>query len=421
MTSINGEAPFLDMSAETGQANNNGQGSMEYRGLYDPVDAAQDSRAVNRFSKFMLAKMAQAGACGRSGWYDKKRCTREYLSDLLRRAVAKGDPVDIANYAMMLHDRGETVAPVGGEFDPGFLDPIDQIEIIYTNYKGETAKRTITPLNLWRGATEWHPEPQWLVTAYDHDKKALRDFALKDFGYSLPSAARVLPLEEAFKAGAEWADECGSGDSPYLEGEAREYATRALSSPDHADANTLETYYARQIEWSKNTFGPALRTKGIIDHIKKELKEIEADPRDLSEWIDVVILAMDGFWRHGGFVADLLPRLLAKQKKNMARTWADWRTMSEDQAIEHDRSQDADRADTVKVVYSGPESALVSKPTTFPNGLEVITYPVASFLHEPGKLDAPVAALSGRLHRSHAKAIAAAITGTAPKITIEGE
>ncbi len=137
MTSINGEAPFLDMSAETGPANNHGKRSMEYRSLYDPVEAAQDSRAVNRFSKFMLAKMAQAGVNGRSGWYDKERCTREYLSDMLRRAVAKGDPVDIANFAMMLHDRGETVAPICGEFDPDFLDPADQIEIIYTNYKGK--------------------------------------------------------------------------------------------------------------------------------------------------------------------------------------------------------------------------------------------------------------------------------------------
>lgn len=118
-----------------------------------------------------------------------------------------------------------------------------------------------------------------------------------------------------------------------------DYEARILSALE--PSYTIETYYARQIEWSKNTFGPALRTKGIIDHIKKELKEIEAEPHDLSEWIDVVILAMDGFWRHGGTVDDLMPRLLAKQQKNLARTWPDWRTMSEDAAIEHDRTKDA--------------------------------------------------------------------------------
>lgn len=100
---------------------------------------------------------------------------------------------------------------------------------------------------------------------------------------------------------------------------------------------TIEAYYLRQIEWSRETFGSAPRTKGIIDHITKELREIEDLPNDLSEWIDVVILAMDGFWRHGGRARDFMPALLAKQKKNMARTWPDWRTMSEDAAIEHDR------------------------------------------------------------------------------------
>lgn len=104
---------------------------------------------------------------------------------------------------------------------------------------------------------------------------------------------------------------------------------------------TLETYFARQIEWSRETFGPALRTRGVLDHITKELREINADPHDLSEWVDVIILAMDGFWRHGGKASDLFGALLAKQHKNMARTWPDWRTMSEDSAIEHDRSKDA--------------------------------------------------------------------------------
>lgn len=112
----------------------------------------------------------------------------------------------------------------------------------------------------------------------------------------------------------------------------------APSAPDGLE--TIQTYYERQIEWSRETFGPALRTKGVLDHIRKELAEIELEPHDLSEWVDVVILAMDGFWRHGGNAADLLPALLAKQKKNMARTWPDWRTMSEDRAIEHDRSKD---------------------------------------------------------------------------------
>lgn len=103
---------------------------------------------------------------------------------------------------------------------------------------------------------------------------------------------------------------------------------------------SLGQYIRRQWAWSKETFGPGQRTKGVIDHIKKELKEIEKEPDDLEEWTDVIILAMDGFWRHGG-TPELLTEILdQKQRKNFAREWPDWRTMSEDKAIEHDRSNE---------------------------------------------------------------------------------
>ncbi len=97
-------------------------------------------------------------------------------------------------------------------------------------------------------------------------------------------------------------------------------------------------YFQRQVTWSLETFGPAPRTKGILDHIRKELTEIEAAPYDLMEWVDVAILAMDGFHRHGGNPAMFLTLLERKQVKNIARNWPDWRTKSEDAAIEHDRS-----------------------------------------------------------------------------------
>ncbi len=97
------------------------------------------------------------------------------------------------------------------------------------------------------------------------------------------------------------------------------------------------TYYRDQIEWSRATFGPGLRSAGILNHILKEVKEIEADPFDLFEWVDIVILAMDGFWRHGGTPELFMNYLLDKQRINKGRDWPDWQTMSEDQAIEHKR------------------------------------------------------------------------------------
>ncbi|MER9875619.1 hypothetical protein [Mesorhizobium sp. M0195] len=65
------------------------------------------------------------------------------------------------------------------------------LKLAYTNWRGETSIRTITPDKVYYGTTEWHPEPQWLLTAYDHDKLAVRDFALKGFGLS-PDREREL-------------------------------------------------------------------------------------------------------------------------------------------------------------------------------------------------------------------------------------
>lgn len=64
-----------------------------------------DERAVDRFATAMKAKMAVSSAKGRSGWNDEAQCTMETLARMLLDHVRKGDPVDIANFAMMLHQR----------------------------------------------------------------------------------------------------------------------------------------------------------------------------------------------------------------------------------------------------------------------------------------------------------------------------
>lgn len=87
-------------------------------------------------------------------------------------------------------------------------------------------------------------------------------------------------------------------------------------------SRALNWYLRDQIEWSRATFGTDQRTVGICNHIRSELHEIEADPADVKEWIDVLILAMDGYWRAGGNPHDLFSLLLEKQRVNFARQWA---------------------------------------------------------------------------------------------------
>lgn len=56
------------------------------------------------------------------------------------------------------------------------------IYIVYRNWKNDLTLRKITPYenSFFWGSTEYHPEEQWLLKAYDEDKKADRIFAVKD-------------------------------------------------------------------------------------------------------------------------------------------------------------------------------------------------------------------------------------------------
>jgi hypothetical protein len=69
-----------------------------------------DDIAVDRFAEAMKKKLAKKRTQGYGGWNDPSECTTEFLSDLLVDHVRKGDPVDVGNFAMMIHQRGATIA-----------------------------------------------------------------------------------------------------------------------------------------------------------------------------------------------------------------------------------------------------------------------------------------------------------------------
>jgi hypothetical protein len=110
----------------------------------------------------------------------------------------------------------------------------------------------------------------------------------------------------------------------------------------------LKQHLLRQMAFSHATYGPGQRTGGVIDHIRKELVEIEESNGDPNEWVDVVILALDGLTRAVIFAdgkrsdpedaaAFVCRRIVAKQARNEARDWPDWRTAEPGKAIEHVR------------------------------------------------------------------------------------
>jgi predicted DNA-binding transcriptional regulator YafY len=50
----------------------------------------------------------------------------------------------------------------------------------YRNWQNTTAVRRVKPIKIFYGKTEFHKEKQWFLKAFDLDKKAERDFAMKD-------------------------------------------------------------------------------------------------------------------------------------------------------------------------------------------------------------------------------------------------
>jgi len=77
---------------------------------YEPSQVkTKEEAGIEDLSRSMKAKLDQKAREGRHGWHDKRLCSAEDLSRMLREHVEKGDPVDVANFCMMLHWRGERI------------------------------------------------------------------------------------------------------------------------------------------------------------------------------------------------------------------------------------------------------------------------------------------------------------------------
>lgn len=104
----------------------------------DQKNIHADDLAVNALAAAMKAKLAAKRAQGYGKWSDKRLCTGEHLSQLLRKHVGKGNPVDVANFAMMLHHRGETITPDHTVTSEAMGDWLMQINEYYTAHLGGT-------------------------------------------------------------------------------------------------------------------------------------------------------------------------------------------------------------------------------------------------------------------------------------------
>lgn len=102
--------------------------------------------------------------------------------------------------------------------------------------------------------------------------------------------------------------------------------------------HNIHSQLRRQFRFSIRTFGPGTRTAGVIDHIRKELTEIEQEPDDIEEWADLLLLSFDGAMRQGFTPEEIIQAMIDKNLKNESRNWPDWRIADRNKAIEHVRN-----------------------------------------------------------------------------------
>jgi hypothetical protein len=155
--------------------------------------------------------------------------------------------------------------------------------------------------------------------------------------------ASAYALARVARASLELIDKDGLADGLA----AMAYRLEGYRLVSERDAQITASDLDSQREFSTKAFGPGRRTGGVLDHIRKELDEVQDHPTDLLEWVDVVILALDGAWRAGHEPEAIIKAYHSKMEANRARIWPDWRELSEDVAIEHDRSH-PDQHDSVR-------------------------------------------------------------------------
>lgn len=88
---------------------------------WKPVEPHPDDLAVDKFAAMMKDKLKKSREKGRGGWDDPEQCHVFHLAKLLVEHVEKGDPVDIANLAMMIALR----SPGSGVIADAYKDKIE--------------------------------------------------------------------------------------------------------------------------------------------------------------------------------------------------------------------------------------------------------------------------------------------------------
>jgi hypothetical protein len=115
-------------------------------------DAHPDDIAVDNFAAAMKAKLAKKRGQGYGGWDDPNDCPIGFLVQKLEEHVRKGDVVDIANFCMMLHQRGKLVADLPKVAQTDAQTALDAARYRWLRDENNRVKDTVD--NNWEGLGE---------------------------------------------------------------------------------------------------------------------------------------------------------------------------------------------------------------------------------------------------------------------------
>lgn len=154
-----------------------------------PPPIHSDDIAVDLIATAMKAKMAFSRTKrGRRGWDSPLECSGERLAVLLAESLTKGDPVDTANYAAMLHFRGVPRQVIAEQALRALLrgSREDQAQRIKD---GDELRHAV------RGITAMLANDEWAEhVSRDPDAKAL-EAAITELHNDLAEASRILSAD----------------------------------------------------------------------------------------------------------------------------------------------------------------------------------------------------------------------------------
>lgn len=86
---------------------------------------------------------------------------------------------------------------------------------------------------------------------------------------------------------------------------------------------TFKQLWQSQSEWSQRTFGSdAVKgPEGPLNHLSKEVQEVLANPKDIEEYADCLLLIFDACRRAGFQYDELRKTVITKHEINKGRIW----------------------------------------------------------------------------------------------------